>query len=175
MRSKLLTVISFIILGLTGCSNLSKNQIQDGELLVRNGTYSDKIWKETLKFDRYSWYHELTLQFDVMVARFNQDSPFNYWLSKDELNWLNKCSDARIVLTYALDSKLISNALINEQFSNSGYEHFDLSQFKKYLVQHPDSELNSLKLYKVLGLCKKAKDSKSLIINIPGYSEKILN
>jgi hypothetical protein len=175
MRNKFLAIFVFIIFGLIGCSNLSKNQIQDGELLVKNGTYSDKIWKEKLKFDRYSWYHELTLQFDIMVARFNQDSPFNYWLSKDELEWLSKCSDARIALTYSLDPKLISNAMINEQFSNSGFDHFDLNHFKKYLIQHPDSELNSLKLYKVLGLCKKGKDSKSLIINIPGYSEKILN
>jgi hypothetical protein len=175
MKNKFLAIFVFIIFGLFGCSNLSKNQIQDGEILVKNGTYSDKIWKEKLKFDRYSWYHELTLQFDVMVARFNQDSPFNYWLSKDELEWLTKCSDARIVLTYSLDPKLISNAMINDQFSNSGFDHFDLNHFKKYLIQHPDSELNSLKLYKVLGLCKKGKDSKSLIINIPGYSEKILN
>lgn len=150
MRNKLLTILVFIIFGLAGCSNLSKNQIKDGEILVKNGTYTDKIWKETLKFERYSWYHELTLQVDVMVARFNQDSPFNYWLSKDELDWLSRCSDARIVLTYALDSKLISNAMLNEQFSNSGFDHFDLNQFKKYLIQHPDSELNSLKLYKVL-------------------------
>ena len=168
----------FVITILTAfsCStNLSKNQVQEANFVLRNGTYTDKIWKEDLVFQRESWYHELTLQFDLMLAHVPPQSAFNFWFSKDELDSMIKCADSRVVLAYSLDTKDIPYSSIYEQLEKSGYTRFDLLEFKKHLLQHPDAQLNGFRLYHVFGICKKNKDAKPLIVNFPGYLEKTIN
>jgi len=143
--------------------------------LHKNGTYADKVWKEKLIFDRYSWLHELTLQFDMMVANVAPKSPFNFWFSKDELESMNKCDDARVVMAYSLDTKDVPYSTLYEQLEKSGYSRFELLEFKKQILHHPDAQAQALRLYHIFGICKKARNDKPLIINIPGYTEKVLN
>lgn len=157
------------------CSNLSKNIVQDGQLLLRNGTYNDKQWKEDLAFKRTSWYHELTMQLDVMMAKITPQSSFNFWFSKDELDTVVKCSDARVVMAYSLDTKDIPYSSVYEQLELAGYTRFDIKEFKKNLLQHPDSQQYGFRLYHVFGICKKTKDLKPLIMNYPGYLEKLID
>lgn len=164
----------FIILTTFGCSNLSKNIVNEGSFYLSNGTMADKTWKEDLNFERYSWYHELTLQFDLMVTRIAPQSGFNFWFSKDELASLNSCKDARIVFAYSLDTKILPYSMLYDQFDRSGYERMELPEFKRQLLQHPDATMNSLRLYHVLGFCNKKQKSSPLVINFPGYSEKLL-
>lgn len=156
------------------CSNLSKNIVQDSNLILRNGTYNDKVWKEDLNFERESWYHELTLQIDIMMAHVTPQSAFNFWFSKDELDQMAKCGDSRVVLAYTLDTKDIPYSMIYDQIEKSGYTRFELLEFKKHLLQHPDSQVNGFRLYHIFGICKKDNDHKPLIMNFPGYSEKIV-
>lgn len=167
--------LAFFIFLLAGCSNLSKNNVQEGTLYIKNGTYSDKVWKDKLVFDRYSWYHELTLQFDLMLVNVAPKSPFNYWFSKDELESMNKCQDSRVLMAYSLDTKDVPYSSLYEQLEKSGYTRFELLEFKKHVLHHPDAQAQGLKLYHIFGICKKSSETKPLIINIPGYSEKVLN
>lgn len=157
------------------CSNLSKNIVKEGTFLVRNGATGDKTWKEDLVLTRSSWYHELTLQFDIMIAQVPAQSGFNFWFSKAELDDVNKCDDFRLMLAYSLDTKVIPYSIMNEQIDQAGFKKIELIEFKKHFLQHPDAEMNSMRLYQVFGVCRKAKDLKPLIFNFPGYSEKILN
>ena len=157
------------------CSNLSKNNTQEGKLILKNGVFADKSWKEDLVFQRSSWFHELTLTFDLMLTPFSAKSSFNYWFSKDELDTLTKCADSRVVLAYSLDTKEIPYSALYEQLEKSGFIRFELFEYKKYLLAHPDAQLNELRLYHIFGICKKEADSKSLIINLPGYLEKVVN
>ena len=176
MRMKQVWIFVITILTAFSCStNLSKNQVQEANFVLRNGTYTDKIWKEDLVFQRESWYHELTLQFDLMLAHVPPQSAFNFWFSKDELDSMIKCADSRVVLAYSLDTKDIPYSSIYEQLEKSGYTRFDLLEFKKHLLQHPDAQLNGFRLYHVFGICKKNKDAKPLIVNFPGYLEKTIN
>lgn len=169
-------ILSVLIIVLfVGCSNLSKNTIERGTMPIRNGVFSDKTWQENLIFNRYSWYHELTMQFELMEASLTPQSGFNFWFSRDELESFNKCQDARIVLAYTLDNKIIPFSSIYDQFEKNGYSRFELIEFKKNLLQHPDSIMNSLKLYHVFGICKKTKDLSQIKITLPGYLEKTLN
>lgn len=168
-----LIILSFLI---NSCSsNLSKNIVEKGTLYVKNGTFSDKVWKENLVFDRYSWYHELTLNFDLMLATVSPQSSFNFWFSKDELDTIIKCADSRVVMAYSMDTKEIPYSTLYAQIENSGFTRFDLFEFKKHLLAHPDASASGLRLYHVFGICKKTKDLKPLIINFPGYSEKLIN
>lgn len=157
------------------CSNLSKNIVKEGSYVVRNGTFANKSWDDDLVFNRQSWYHELTLQFDFLMAPIAPQSSFNFWFSPLELEDVQKCGDFRLVLAYSLDTKVIPYSLLNEQLENAGFKKIELIEFKKHLMQHPDSEMNSTRLYQVYGICRAAKDAKQLLINFPGYNEKALN
>ena len=176
MKNKQLVIWVTILLSVFSCSsNLSKNLVTDGNLVLRNGTYTDKRWREDLIFKRSSWYHELTLQFDVMLAYVSPQSAFNFWFSKNELDSMLSCSDSRVVMAYSLDTKDIPYSSLYEQIERAGYTRVDLNEFKKQLLQHPDAQLNGFRLYHIFGICKKHKDAKSLNINFPGYLEKLIN
>ncbi len=159
---------------MVGCSNLSKNMTKSGTFVVRNGNYADKTWKENLSFERYSWYQEMSLQFDLMITRMNSSSSFNYWFSADELKQVNECNDFRLVLLYTLDSKRISHSLFFEQAEAANFHRFELMTFKKQLLMHPDSSENSLGLYQVYGLCKKTKDLRPIMVNFPSFQEVVI-
>ena len=176
MKNKQVWVLIVVLLISISCStNLSKNLVQENNFVLKNGTFTDKMWKEDLVFQRTSWYHELTLQFDLMLANIPPQSAFNFWFSKGELEEMVNCSDSRVVLAYSLDTKDIPYSSIYEQFEKSGYTRFDLLEFKKHLLQHPDAALNGFRLYHIFGICKKMKDAKPLIVNFPGYLEKIIS
>ncbi len=170
--------ISLIVMGLilaSSCSNLTKNTVKEGTYLIRNGSFANKQWDDDLVFQRTSWYHELTLQFDLMLVPIAPQSSFNFWFSKVELEDVHKCGDFRVLLAYSLDTKIIPYSMLNEQLEIAGYKKIELSEFKKHLLQHPDSEMNSTKLYQVYGICRDSKDLKQLTINFPGFNEKALN
>lgn len=169
------TIILLTLLTFASCANLSKNTIKEGPFLVKNGTMADKTWYENLALKRVSWYHELTLEFDLMMAVIEPQSSFNFWFSKDELDAIGKCGDFKVVLAYSRDTKILPYSYLNEQLDNSGYKKMDLLSFKKNFLQHPDAEMNSLRLYQVYGICRANKDNKPLILNFPGFSEKIVN
>jgi hypothetical protein len=157
-----------------GCSNLSKNIVDEGTFFLSNGIFADKTWKEDLKFERYSWYHELTMQFDLMVAKVSPQSGFNFWFSKDEIAAMNSCKEALLVFAYSQDTKIIPYSILYDQFDQKGFTRIELPEFKRQLFQHPDTALNSLKLYHILGFCRKDIKSNQLLITFPGYSEKYI-
>lgn len=164
----------FFVLFICSCSNLSKNIVEDGNFYLNNGTFADKKWNESLRFDRYSWYHEMTLQFDLMITSIPPQSGFNFWFSKDELAELNSCQESRVIFIYSLDTKVISYNNLYDQFEKYGFKKVELFEFKKQLRQHPDANMNALKLYNVMGLCRKKSNTNQIVINFPGYSEKLL-
>lgn len=166
---------SLIVLSAVSCSNLSKNHVRDGKFIVRNGTFADKRWDENLEFRRISWYHELTLQFDFMMTSLTPQSSFNFWFSQAELVDAQNCDDFRVALAYSLDTRSIPYSQLNEQLERSGFKKVELLEFKKHLLQHPDSEMNSTRLYQVYGLCRSSKDAKPLTLNFPGFNETTLN
>ena len=175
MKNVLRVLSLLVLVNLISCANLSKNAVREGILVVRNGVAQDKKWNENLSLKRISWTHELTLQFDIMMVSIAPQSSFNFWFSVDELAMLNKCGDFRVLMAYSLDTKLLPYSILNEQIELAGYKKVDLIQFKKQFLQHPDAEMNSLRLYQLYGICRAEKSDKPMIFNFPGYSEKIVN
>lgn len=174
MKKNYFLLLSLLTLCVS-CANLSKNTVKEGEFLVRNGTAGAKVWNDVMKFTRVSWYHELTLEFDLMMAPISAQSGFNFWFSPEELEAKNKCSDFKIVLAYSADTKTLPYSHLNEQLDVAGYTKVDMLTFKKHFIQHPDSEMNSLRLYQVYGICRSSTEAKPLIFNFPGYTEKVVN
>jgi hypothetical protein len=175
MKNQTKFILLFCVFFFGGCSNLSKNTVESGKFAIRNGVMGTKSWNEDLVFDRYSWYHELTLQFELLIAKMPPQSGFNFWLSKDELEQVNKCRDTRIVMAYSLDTKIIPYSQLYEQLERNGFAKFELIEFKRNLIAHPDSVMNSLKLYHVFGVCRKGNEFSQVKISFPGFTEKLLN
>lgn len=166
--------ILMMVLFLASCSNLSKNMTKNGQFLVRNGAYAEKVWNENLVFNRFSWYQEMSLQYDLMIAKMPASSAFNYWFSADELKDVQSCTDFRVILIYTLDSKKIAHSSFFEQAEIANFQKIDIQTFKKQLIMHPDSSEQSLNLYQVYGLCKKTKDLKPIVVNFPSFQEVIV-
>lgn len=175
MKKSFALPLLLLVLALSSCANLSKNTVKEGSFVVRNGTAGDKIWKENLNLTRVSWYHELTMEFDIIMGSITPQSGFNFWFSAEELADANKCPDFKILMAYSLDTKILPYSLLNEQLEVAGYKKVDLLTFKKHFLQHPDSEMNSLRLYQVYGICRSDKNNKPLILNFPGFTEKAIN
>lgn len=153
-------------------SNMSKNLIQKGEIVLRDGIYQGKPFEKNLKFDRVSWYQELTLMFDFIYAEVPKDSPFYQWFSIGEKAAIEDCDQFLVGMTYYLDSKKISSLSFKSQLRTYGVKEIDYKTFYSFINLHPDFERLSLKLYRPIGVC--TKNSKisvaDMVISFPGYS-----
>lgn len=166
----------FIFLLFSSCSNLSKNFSKNGDFSLRGGVFQNSKWKDTLIFDRYTWFHEITMLFDLIVTRVDPKSPFHDWFSNYEKKVLAECSDAYIVLDYSLDSEKISKKMVENDAKRAGFEKVSLPNFKNHLKLHPDVEELSLQLYDVSGFCYKGEiaSREKIIVRFPGFSEVVI-
>ena len=64
---------------------------------------------------------------------------------------------------------------IYSELEKNGFTKFELIEFKRNLIQHPDSVMNSLRHYHVFGICRKSNELTPVKITFPGYLEKELN
>lgn len=165
-------VLAFIIfLTLTSCSNLSKNMVKDGSFSITSGRVGKYKWNDSLVFNRVSWYHELTLLLDTMYVNIDEKSPFYNWFSLDEKTRISDCREKLVLISYALDSKRLSQAALKNKIKDYGYEDISVTQFATSLRSHPDFERLSLNLYKVDFFCKKTKQVDDMFITFPNYDE----
>lgn len=172
---KLKCFISFIVLvACLSCSNLSKNLVSEGSFLLEGGVYKDKKWNDNLVFKRVSWYQELTLLYDVIMARVDESSPFYLWFSEHEKRTITECDDFYVSLNYALDPDKISQGMFRAEMEKAGYDEFLLPRFASYLKLHPDFERLALKLYSIYGYCRHKESKGEIKIHFPGFEDKTL-
>lgn len=150
------------------CANLSKNSIKEGDFSIKRGVYKNQSWDESLNFDRVSWYHELSLNFDLLITKVDSTSPFLNWLSPSEKALFNECKDHFLALTYHLDSDRISKRMFYSQMNEQGYKDYLIPNFARALKLHPDFEFLSLQLYQVSLLCNKDKAGE-LEVTFPSF------
>ena len=170
------SIFTLILIVLSACANLSKNQIIDEEFDLRGGKFGNQQWDQALVFNRTSWYTELTLVYDVLLAQMNEGNPFWQWLSNSEKESIKACSNHYVAVAYAQDSAKISHTDFKNMAREAGYRSFALPQFSSYLKLHPDFSKNSFHLYQVFGLClepdKASRDN--ILIQFPNFKEVVL-
>lgn len=166
-----------LIFGITSCSNLSKNFTKKGDFYLRGGQFQASKWKESLKFHRYTWFHEVTMLYDMMLSRIDSKSPFYDWFSNSEKKLISACSDFYLMLDYSIDSKKVSKKMVENDAKRSGYEKIVLRDFEKHLINHPDVEELSLQLYETSGLCYKGEQStqEKILVRLPGFTETVID
>lgn len=170
MAKSALLVLVFLI---SSCANLSKNLILKEDFSIRGGKFANQTWDETLKFDRTSWYAELTLIYDLLLTRIDEQSPFWRWLSVAEKQSLGACRKQYIAMAYAQDSKKVSHTMFKNFAKEAGYSSIALPQFSNYMILHPDFNQNSFHLYRVFGLCLDDPSPKreNIALQFPNFTE----
>lgn len=163
------------ILTITGCSSLSQNFIKTGKLQVNGGVHEKKKWNDSIQFDRYSWFHELTMLYDVLIAEFDPKSPFSNWFSKKQLANISDCSSFKLLMVYTLDSSKVPTRSVLSTLEKHGYRPVSVSNFKESLNLHPDVEKLSLQLYNIYGYCKKLPTKNApMFVSIPSFPEVLI-
>lgn len=166
--------IAFVLIcffSFSSCSNLSKNMVKQGDFNIKSGRVGKYKWNDSLTLERVSWYHELTLLFDMMYTNVDEKSPFYNWFSLEEKSRIKECSEKLLVISYALDSSRISHTHFKNKLYDYGYEQYAVPNFSLSLKSHPDFEKLSLTLYRVDLYCKKSKQVDDIFITFPNYDE----
>jgi hypothetical protein len=169
---------SFIILVLliiSGCAaHKSYNKTATGRVMLTGGVYKNDSWNENLKFKRLSWYHGMTLYYDLLLWKADLDSPFAKWFSPQEKEFFVKCEKFLVSVAYSADPNKISHVMAREQMKLNGYDDVVINTFANYFKSHPSAVEWKISNYKVMGYCKRAPsrlDPNSIQINFPGFKE----
>jgi len=165
--------LSLIFLALfSACSNMSQNLTMGDSSIISGGVFEDREWDETMKFRRMTWFKELSMLFDVRLAELNLDSPFANWMTEDEKKTVRDCGHFLISLSYALDSKRLSQSMYKKQMVKNGYRPIYLPNFSTHLKLHPDYSKSTLKLYRIVGYCSPNIARNEVSISFPGYKDQ---
>lgn len=162
----------FTFLLLASCASYSENFVKEGELQLRGGRYQDQTWSDNLRFQRVSWYQELSLLFELLYVDADNLGEFENWLSEQEKRDIEKCPRPYLTLSYALEPRKISRADFYRQVEKKGGTRFSLSHFRKFYSTHPDMERLSLRQYEMIGLCL---PDDGLSLHFPGYRPVFIN
>lgn len=164
-----------VLLAVSSCAAYkTHNQTKKGSVILRGGVYEDESWDKALKLKRVSWYHGVSLYYDLLLWRANLDSPFAKWFSPQEKEFFTKCEDFIVTAAYSADPAKISHINAREQMKLNGYDDVVLNNFSNYLKSHPSANDWRLQNYKVIGFCKRAPSrhgTDDLIINFPSFKQ----
>ncbi len=166
--------LALILLLSSACSNLSKNFVRHGEFEISSGKAGNTQWEDDLVFQRFSWYKELTLVYDILAVRIDKNSPYYNWFSQAEKEAMARCKDSFVAVTYAQDDEKISKQDMIDQFKDQAHSRFALREFKRNLKMHPDYEMLRLQLYKVDGICQESFEKKDLSLTFPGFKAQTI-
>ncbi len=174
----MILIVSLMFLAIqltTGCGSLSQNFVKTGKLKLNGGMQEKAKWKDSIIFDRYSWFHELTLMYEVMITEYKLTSPFTNWFSKSQKRAISECASFKILMIYTIDSAKISKRSAMASLEKNGYRRIAITDFMDSLRLHPDMENLSLQLYDIYGYCKKTPSLGSPIaVNVPSYPEVLI-
>jgi hypothetical protein len=167
-KMKLILFVLFIT-SCSGYSPLSKNIIKKNRLIIKGGVYEEKKWSGTLIFERTSWFHELSLYFDLLHYRIDTNSQFYHWFSLEDRKNFKGCKEKYIFVTYSLDTKISMEKKFIKQILEGQFEEIKIDNYIANLSHHPDFERFSLNRYSIKGYCKLKPVQNFLWVFLPGF------
>ena len=169
----------FLLVFLMSCaSNKSYNQTTTGRITFFGGSFKKETWDEGLKMRRMSWYHGMTLYYDVILWKADEESPFSRWFSVSEREFFTRCESLLVTAGYSADPSIISHVNFREQMKLNGYDDVVINNFASYLKSHPSAPDWRLQNYKIMGYCKRSPtrmSTQKLAINFPSFEQLELN
>lgn len=169
------TMLILMLLMTGGCAVYkSYNKTSDNTVVFTGGSFKNETWDEFLKLKQVSWYHGMSLYYDMLLWKADLDSNFSKWFSPQEKEFFIKCEKFLVAVQYSADPSKISHVLAREQMHLNGYDDVVINHFASYLKAHPSSVEWKLENYKVVGYCKRAPSlvgKEQVVINFPGFLE----
>lgn len=168
--------ILVLLTAIAGCSMYQKNYNKNATGLVDfvGGAYKKEYWNDHLFMKRMSWYHGMTLYYDVIIWNADPDSNFAKWFSAAEKEYFGKCENFLVTIGYSADPTKISHVSFREQMKFNGYDDVVINNFAGYVKAHPSAIEWRLQNYKVIGFCKRSPtrmETTNLAINFPGFKQ----
>ena len=162
-------ILLLLLMGVS-CStiNNSRKDFTKSELSLRGGVSASREWSDDLTFKRYSWYKETVLNYDILLAEINKDSPFIDWMESD-LPKMEGCHKFYIGLFYTRALATYSSVNLISKIEAQGYEDFILPDFRDNFQAHPNAMDWEIVNHKLVGLCQKNSSTGSIKIKIPGF------
>ena len=163
----------FITILISACSSLSVSTIKEGDLTIRDGRFNNLEWSEDLTFKRLSWYHELTLLYDFLIAEIPVHSNYRRWFTPGESISANSCGKFYIAGVYATrDSRVNQNDIWNS-FDTNRVKFINVNGFYQNLSFTDYFISNSFRLYKFWGICVRNQGEVVTVkLAFPGYKSK---
>lgn len=167
---KTLGTMFLTFLVVVGCASVtqSRKDFTKSSLVIKGGTSDTKEWSENLKFERYSWYRETVLNYDILLAELNADSNFSEWLGVD-LPKIDKCEKFYVGLFYSKFQADVTAAGLVSQIDLQGYETSLLPDLSDNLKAHPNTGDWQLTNHRVVGICQKDSLQSAIKIKVPGF------
>ncbi len=109
------------------------------------------------------------MRLDLQVAELNADSAFFAWASEDEKKLILSCRKFRVVMTYALDSRKLSEKDLIHQLDKQGQHQVVVARLIANIRLHPDFDRLGLDRHHVYGLCQKGPDL-PLTLDFPAFA-----
>ncbi len=164
---------------LTSCAAYKNyNQTTTGKVIYRGGVHQKLLWDDSMLMKRMSWYHGMTLYFDVILWKADPNSPFSNWFSAAEKEYFSRCESLIVTAGYSADPSKISHVNFREQMKLNGYDDVVINSFASFIKSHPSSIEWRFQNYKVLGFCKRSPTRLSthkLAINFAGFKQLEIN
>jgi len=160
-------IITLLFLFGVSCSQLSKNIVRKGNFKINHGVSGDEVWKESLDFKRISWLQELSIVYEVLIAKIDKDSPFIAWFSEGEKKSALECPTFYITARYSKDSHKISHPMFQKEMLQNGLKEVSLPNFANSLRLHPNYETENLDLHKINGYCRTS--SEGVRVSFPSF------
>mgnify|MGYP007063429834 CR=1 FL=1 len=163
-------LIFFLMTSLVSCSQLGTNVTKNGALVVNGGIHQGLSWKDKLVFKRTTWFSDLSMLYDVLIADLELNSPFLKWFYYSEREEIRKCEKFVVLGLFSSSDRKTSENEIVQQVVSREAKIVNINGFYKNLSYHPIFSKNSLNLYRFEGVCFPQAFPRDKLVHIPGFS-----
>lgn len=172
MRLKFYSLIVLVLI-FSACSMQSKNIMKTDHYYLTSGIYKVNTWKDSLKFNRYTYYQDLSVKLDIMIAPYERLGNFKQWISNSDQEKITKCSQYYIVMIYDNQGDIFSSSnIFKELLANN--TQIKSQTFIDNVKRHPTYRIDLLDQYYISGICLKEIKNELFELNLPGYSDLII-
>lgn len=150
------------------CASSSRKITSESEVVIKGGVFNDLQWNDELRFKRYSWYNDASMEYDILITKLDTSSKFYNWIGNDK-NLLKDCAEFYVALLYADIHAQSGVSFLRQQFEAKNFKALTLIAFRENLEAHHNFQDWRLQSYKIMGFCSSTKKGRKIEIHVPGH------